>query len=122
MPDSPVAISELGIAYFVQHTVARVEPGSPAAESGLQAGDRITKAKVIPPSKEQLDELRKKYHDDDLEQSEVTLPSQRKKRNWPFFMLDLQGGLPGTTVEFTWQRGDKEMTGKAAPAPGRELV
>ena len=120
MPDSPVAISELGAAYFVLNTVARVEPGSPAAEAGLQAGDRITKAKIIPPSAEQLAELRKKYHNDDLGQNEATLPFADDERNWPSFLLDLQGGLPGTTVEFTWQRGDKEMTGKAAPVPAKD--
>ena len=83
LPDSPVAISELGAAYYVLNTVARVEPGSPAAEAGLQAGDRITKAKIIPPSAEQLAELRKKYHDDDLGQDEITLPFAEDERNWP---------------------------------------
>ena len=65
-------------------------------------------------------ELRKKYHDDDLEQSEVTLPFADDERNWPCLLLDLQGVLPGTTVEFTWHRGDKEMTGKAAPVPAKD--
>ena len=120
LPDSPVAVWELGAAYFVQNLIARVEPGSPAAEARLQAGDRITKAKILPPSAEQLAELCKKYHDDDLGQSEVTLPFAKDERNWPFFLLDLQGALPGTTVEFTWQRGDKELTGKAAPLPAKD--
>ncbi len=119
MADSPVTISELGAAYFVQNTVAGVEPGSPAAEAGLKAGDRITKAKIMPPSKEQMAELCKKYHDDDLTPIEATLPFANDERNWPYLSLIVQNLLPGTTVEFTWQRGDQEMTGKLAPAPAK---
>jgi regulator of sigma E protease len=115
IPDSPIALSELGAAYFVLNTVAGVEKGSPAAEIGLQAGDRLTKAKIIPPSPEQLKEFRKQYHNDDIDQNEVLHPFPENERNWTWFMSDVQDGLPGTTVEFTWKRGDKEMSGKAAP-------
>jgi len=118
--DCPVAIPELGAAYYVLSTIVRVEPDSPAAKAGLQAGDRITKAKIVAPSAEQLAELHKKYPHEDMEQSEVTLPFKKDERNWPSFLMDLQGGLPGTTVDFTWQRGDKEMTGTAAPAPSKD--
>ncbi len=119
MPDSPIAISELGIAYHVLNTVARVEPDGPAAKADLQRGDRITKAKVIPPSAEQLTELRKKCHNDELDQNEATLSFAETERNWPYFLHELQGGLPGTTVEFSWKRGENEMTTKAAPAAAK---
>ncbi|MGO9108547.1 MAG: site-2 protease family protein [Thermoguttaceae bacterium] len=120
VPDSPVAISELGLAYHVRNTIAQVELDGPAAEAGLQAGDRITKAKIIPPSAEQLAKLRKTYRNDDLEQNELTLSFAETEQNWPCLLQIMQNGLPGTTVEFTWQRGDKELTGKAAPATAKD--
>ena len=120
MPDTPVALSELGAAYYVLNTVARVEPGSPAAEAGLTKGDQLTKVTVISPPAEQLTELRKKYHNNDLEQDEIAIKFAEKERNWPSLMLALQGALPGTTVEFTWQREGKELSGKAAPVRAKD--
>ena len=104
----------------MRSTVGRVEPGSPAAAAGLQAGDQITKAKINPPSAEQLAELCKKYRNEDLGQNEVTISFKDDERNWPAFLMNMQSGLPGTTVEFAWRRGDKEMTGKAAPAAAKD--
>ena len=119
-PDSPVALSELGAAYFVSNTLAGVEPDGPAAKAKLQSGDRLTGIRIIPPPEDQLKELRKKYHDDDLAGNEVKLPFADDERNWPCFTMIMQGALPGTTVEFTWQRGGKEMTGTATPAPSKD--
>jgi regulator of sigma E protease len=118
--DSPVAISELGAAYFVLNTVAAVAKGSPAAEAGLQQGDIITKAKIIPPSKEQLAELRKKFKNDEIDATEITVKFEEKERNWPTFLTAWQGTLPGTTVEFTWKRAKEEQTGKAVAAVAAE--
>jgi regulator of sigma E protease len=119
-PDSPVALSELGAAYYVSNTVASVEPDGPAAKAKLQSGDRLTGVRIVPPSEEQLKELRKKYHDEDLAGNEVKLPFGDDERNWPCFMSIMQGALPGTTVEFTWQRDGKEMTGTATPVAAKE--
>ena len=122
LPDSPVAIPELGAAYYVLNTVARVEPGSSAAVAGVQAGDQVTSVKVAPPSDEQMATLKKKYPAGDPEQFAVaaTLPMADDERNWPYFLTLLQGTLPDTTVELTWQRGGKEMTGKLAPAAAKD--
>jgi len=120
--DSPVALSELGLAYYVRSTVVRVEPGSPAAAAGLLAGDRIIKAKISPPSAVQIAELRKKYDNDDVGEgeSEVTIDFKDDERNWPPFLMSIQNALPGTTIEFTWRRDGTEMSGKAAPVPAKE--
>ena len=52
MPDSPIAISELGIAYHVLNTVARVEPDGPAAKADLQGvtGSPRQRSSRLPPS------------------------------------------------------------------------
>ena len=66
-----------------------------------------------------MTELRKKCHNDELDQNEATLSFAETERNWPYFLHELQGGLPGTTVEFSWKRGENEMTTKAAPAAAK---
>jgi regulator of sigma E protease len=38
---APVAVPELGLAYYVESTVFAVEPDSPAAAAGIQPNDRI---------------------------------------------------------------------------------
>ena len=42
LPNTPMPLSGLGLAYWVDAVVDAVEPGSPAAEAGLQRGDLIT--------------------------------------------------------------------------------
>jgi regulator of sigma E protease len=119
LQDSPVALNELGLAYFVLNKVASVATGEPAAKAGIQAGDLLLKARILPPTEEQMKDLRKQYHDDNLNQSEVEVSFSNDARNWPYFLLSpqvgLQYSLPGTTVEFTWRRDGKEMTGKPVP-------
>ena len=117
LPDSPAGISELGAAYFVLNTVIAIEPKGPADKIGMRPGDKLLSVRIVPPSAEQLEEIRKKAHSPDLTQTEFELPFGDEERNWPCFMLAVQDFLPGTTVEFSWQRGDKKMTGTAAPAP-----
>src|SRR5262249_23317131 len=42
---SPMSIPALGIAYWVNSQVVRVEPGSPADRAGIQANDLIVQAR-----------------------------------------------------------------------------
>jgi regulator of sigma E protease len=115
LPDSALALSELGAAYYVLNTVADVDSDGPAAKAGIRPGDRLLKAKLVPPSADELAELRKKYGEYALLIDDETLPFGDDERNWPFFLLQLQQCTPGTSVEFTWRRDQQEMTAKAAP-------
>jgi regulator of sigma E protease len=115
LADSAVALTELGAAYYVLDTVASVEPSSPAAKLGIQPGDRLLKARFVPPSADELAELHKKYPEGPLLVDDYTLPFGPDERNWPYFLHLLQDYAPGTTVEFTWRRNEQETTGKAAP-------
>lgn len=98
---SPVGVPSLGIAYRVLNRVDRVIEGSPAAEAGLLPEDLIVRAKLIPPNKETLGELQ-------ITQPEVSIAFTEAERNWPSFMSALQNVLPGTTVELTVSRQEKE--------------
>ncbi len=108
IPDSPVAISSLGIAYRVLNRIAAVAEDSPAAKAGLAPGDVIVGAKLIPPSKEVQRKL-------EIDQSEAVVPFTDKGRNWPVLIGELQDTLPGTSVELTVARGDDQRTVKLDP-------
>jgi regulator of sigma E protease len=107
--DSPVEVSALGITYRVGNRVARVADGGPAAKAGLSAGDVIVKAKLVPPDKETLAKL-------DADQAELSIPfDEQINRNWPALCSALQTAAPGTTVELTFMRGEKEQTAAMQP-------
>ncbi|MCZ2343671.1 MAG: site-2 protease family protein [Bacteroidales bacterium] len=47
VPGAPVPLSGLGIGYQVDHVVDAVEPGSPAAEAGIQPNDQFTEVRIL---------------------------------------------------------------------------
>ena len=100
----------------------RSSQGSPAAEAGLQAGDQITKAKIIPPNAQQMKALTEKYPGGDLDQQEATLTFADNERNWPGFLQEMQMLLPGTTVEFTWKRGRQGNDRQGCTGGGQGLA
>ena len=51
MPAAPMSIPQLGIAYWVESTVAKVVPGSPADHANIQAGDQIRSLRVRDPGR-----------------------------------------------------------------------
>jgi regulator of sigma E protease len=45
LPNSPIPLSGLGLAYWADAAVDAVEPGSPGAQAGLQRGDLVTQVR-----------------------------------------------------------------------------
>jgi regulator of sigma E protease len=105
--NNPLPLPGFGVCYRVLNRVAAVTPGTPAAKAGLQPGDLIQAATILPPDKDQIAELAKKYNDPSLKQDEDTLQFDQQRHNWPLLSLVLQNALPGTTVKLTWARDDK---------------
>jgi regulator of sigma E protease len=83
---SPVSIASLGIAVPVDAVVAAVEPGGPAAETGIVPGDRIEKAWVLTPEA--------------AEKREEGIPVKfaAAEPNWPGLMGILQDLPAGTKL------------------------
>jgi regulator of sigma E protease len=52
---APLAVPELGIAYQVENRVVEVQPGSPAATAGVQAGDVINEVRFFSHGKKSSD-------------------------------------------------------------------
>ncbi len=91
-PASPVSVAALGIAVPIDATVASVEPGSPAAAAGMQAGERVVRVRFI----EQKD---KKADDEGLELTSSS-PS------WPYVMAVLQQVPEKTKVNLVVEGAD----------------
>jgi regulator of sigma E protease len=119
-PNSAIAIPELGIAYKVLNTVQGVVENSPAAKADIKAGDVLRKATIFPPDKPEMVALREKYHQPELTQSEDSTTFDAEHLNWPYFMQVLQTGLPGTTVELRWSRGEEKQKATLEPVASTE--
>ena len=56
--DLPLPVPAAGIAFHVIPRVAHVVPGSPAAEQGIQVGQKVTNFQLVTPEGKQTDDLK----------------------------------------------------------------
>ena len=101
--NAPISIDELGLAVKVTNVVAGVEPGSSAAEAGLQPGDKIIQAGFDV----QKDDL--KVEKKDLGLPEKPFDLVNKPFNWPGIDMHLQNRLPGTKLKIKVERGTDSL-------------
>jgi regulator of sigma E protease len=103
---APVSIPELGLAYQVENEVAAVVPGSPAAEAGLAAGDKLTSATLMVPEP------------DSGEPAESTI-ELGDARNWPMLVAGWQILPEPSHVKLSYERAGR--THEVTLTPAAEL-
>ena len=99
MPNSPVAVNELGIGYRVLNRVADVVDESLADKAGVKQGDVIQQVKlIVPASDEAKDGAAAKADSDKIVFSD-------QLQNWPHLMCVLQRVPLDTELEMTFEDG-----------------
>jgi regulator of sigma E protease len=105
-PGSPVPLETLGIAFDVQNVVVGVQPDSPAARGGLQAGDKILEAAFLVEGR--------------MSGEPVPLVEQaadgsvRDLANWAY-VHSAMNALSDAQLVLTYGRGDSKQTVTLAP-------
>ena len=104
-PNSPQAVTALGIAYSVLNEIDSVEPGSPADKAELSgkgsepnkltAGMKIARVELLAPPKKDKDA------DEPPAAKQEPAEFGPKGIGWPYFHAELQQLKPGTKVKFT---------------------
>ncbi len=85
---SPMSIPQLGVAYWVNCTVSRVIPGSPAAAAGILKGDRVAEIAVLAANKTK-DDNKEKWSD--FEVLDTTRDGRVEHDQWAVYALLSQG-------------------------------
>ena len=84
-PSSPVSLSAIGAAIGVDATVAAIEVGSPAAQAGIQPGERVVRVSFIEPGKQEA-------------AADAGLELSAKSPSWPYVASVLQQVREGTKL------------------------
>ena len=92
-PQSPVAVSTLGIAFNVGSEIMEVVPGSPAALGGIKAGELVTRARFA-------------KNDEPIDEEDPGVELSEESQSWPFVMAMLQQAPKGTRLQLTVQSSD----------------
>ena len=104
MPEEPLDVPGIGLAYHVRALIAAVKPGSPAEKAGLKPGN-IINAMTLPAEPDDKKPPKPISFDD-------------KTPNWPSAFQVLQRMLqPGESVSLKVDNSDKLVTVKPEPDP-----
>lgn len=104
-PGSDMPIPALGLAYAIEPTVQRVLPGSPAAEAGIEPGDRIATVTITRPPTEA----------DDDPAADEPMDLTDEAVTWPGVFEEIGRFGPQASVEVTLKRGDEELKKELTP-------
>jgi C-terminal processing protease CtpA/Prc len=80
-----VSLSAIGAAIGVDATVAAIEVGSPAAQAGIQPGERVVRVSFIEPGKQEA-------------AADAGLELSAKSPSWPYVVSVLQQVREGTKL------------------------
>jgi len=87
-PQSPVAVSSLGLAFPVESEVVAVTAGSPAAAAGIEPGERVTRARFLKAGEA-------------ASETDAGVELSEESPSWPFVMAMLQQSPAGTRLSLT---------------------
>jgi regulator of sigma E protease len=121
LPNDPIAVPALGIAYRVINRVVDVIPGSPAEKAGFQKDDVIEQAKFESPEMTKDQKVGRIVTSRPVDLIQSDDDSGKKKIAWPRFMDVLQHTFPGTKVTLTFRRDKKELSATMEPYDSPEF-
>jgi regulator of sigma E protease len=111
-PSTLAAVESIGVAYAVRNDVAAVEPGSPAAAAGVQAGDVIRSALFLATTKEAETQVKQLFGGALLSEA---IPFDAQQENWAYVLHLLQLVPTGTALQLELQRAGKALTVALVP-------
>lgn len=97
VPNSPLAIPAIGVAYYVQPKVLATEEGGPADAAGIQPYDAITKIELLQPGEA----------DADLVAKDISIDIGETNLAYAFWQIQQ---FPARKVRVTVQSADSEKT------------
>ncbi len=92
-PQSPVAVSSLGIAFNIGSEIAKVVPGSPAARAGIKEGEFVTRARFA-------------KKDEPIDEDDPGVELSEESQSWPFVMAMVQQSPKDTRLQLTVKSSD----------------
>lgn len=101
-PKSPTSAPALGIAYYLLNEVVGVVPGSPASKLDIEAGDKLTSAKLLVPEE----------YKDDFSATDEPQPINDEQQAWASILRVIQDVPPGTKLELEVERTGREELAK----------